>query len=132
MLIVGAAYGVIGVGSANLDDTVWANGMRPWRLGAWLASAIVAAVHIGYEHHRLGSSPLRSAWHVAGAASLGGFGIALGANLHWLLSTATTRPELPPLLALALFPVVTGIPAFVGGLAVAAVVRHLSRRSRMA
>jgi len=111
---------------------VWASGVRPWRLGAWLASAVVAAVHIGYEHYRLGSSPLGSAVHVAAAASLGGFGIALGANLHWLLSTATTRPELPPLLALALFPVVTGIPAFVGGLAIAALLRHFSRPSRVA
>ena len=130
MLVAGAAYALIGVGSANLDNTVWGGGWRPWRLGAWLASAVVAAAHVGYEHYRLGSSPSRSALHVAAAVGLGAFGIALGVNIHWLL--ATTRPPRPPLLALALFPVITIVPTFVGGLVVAAVLSRFSPRGRVA
>jgi hypothetical protein len=126
MTVAGVAYAVIGAGSAALDDTVWANGWRPWRLAAWVASAIVGVAHIAYEHYRLVSGPRRTALHASGAVALGAFGIALAANVHWLL--ATTRPPRPPLLALPLFPAVTAIPAFLAALAVAAAMSRLSRR----
>jgi hypothetical protein len=129
MIVAGVAYAVVGAGSAALDDTVWANGWRPWRLAAWVASAIVGAMHFAYEHYRRVSRPSRTALHVSGAVALGAFGIALAANVHWWL--AATRPARPPLLALPLFPAVTAIPAFLAAFAAATVMTRLSRRGRV-
>jgi hypothetical protein len=130
IVFVGVAYAVIGVGSAALDDAVWAGGWRPWRVAAWAASLAVAATHIGYEHYRMGAAPGQTAPRAAGAVALGAFGIALGANVHWLRSHTPGQPA--PLLALPLFPLITAIPAFLGAFAVATVLTRLSRRRRVA
>ena len=130
MVFVGAVYAVIGVGSAALDDAVWAGGWRPWRVAAWAASLAVAAMHIGYEHYRMASAPGRTALHAAAAVALGALGIALGANLHWLRSHTPEQPA--PLAALPLFPLVTAIPAFLGTFAVATLLTRLSRRGGVA
>jgi hypothetical protein len=119
MLLVALAYVIIGVGFPALAGSPDATVVRLWRLGAWVASAAVAAVHIGYEHYRLGSSPRATALHAAGAVALGAFGLALAANLHWLL--AGTPGQRAPLLALPVWPVITAVPAFLGALAVATV-----------
>jgi hypothetical protein len=99
-------------------------------VAAWVASAIVGIAHITYEQYRLGSAPARTALHAAGAVALGALGIAVAANVHWLLSEP--RPPKPPLLALPLFPLITAIPAFPLALAVAAVMNRVSRRGRVA
>lgn len=116
LLLVAVAYVVIGVGFAALG----------WRLAAWVASAAIAAVHIGYEHYRLGSSPRATALHAAGAVALGAFGLALAANVHWLV--AGTAGHRPPLLALPVWPVITAVPAFLGALAVAAVLGRIHHK----
>jgi hypothetical protein len=54
MMLVAVAYVVIGIAFGVLAN---AHHVRLWRLAAWVASAVVAAVQIGYEHQR-GSSPL--------------------------------------------------------------------------
>ncbi len=87
MLLVAAAYAVNGVGFGILASSADANHVRLWRLAAWLASGVVAAAQIGYEHFRLGSSPRSTAWHAAGAVALGAFGLALAANIHSLLAS---------------------------------------------
>src|SRR2546428_6720865 len=89
------AYMPIGIVFAALAAD--ANYVRVWRLAAWLASAAAAAAHIGYEHYRLRSSPRPTALHAAGAVALGAFGLALAANIHWLV--AGTHGQHPPLLA---------------------------------
>jgi len=119
-LVIGLVFGVL----ANLGD---ANHVRLWRLAAWVASAAVAAAHIGYEHYRLGSSPRPTALHAAGAVALGAFGLAVAANVHWLFAEA--HGQRSPLLALPVWPVITAIPAFPVALAVAAVLGRFSRRS---
>src|SRR5437762_3484018 len=81
---------------------------------------------VGYEHYRRSSSPRATALHAAGAVALGAFGLALVANVHWVL--AETHGQRPPLLALPVWPVITAIPAFLGALAVAAVLTRFSRR----
>jgi hypothetical protein len=129
MIVVGVAYAIIGAGSAALDNVVWPGGVHPWRLGAWIASAAVGAAHIGYEHYRLGSPSLRTALHAAAAVALGALGIAIAANIHWLL--AEQRPPRAPLLALPLFPLITAIPAFVAALIVATVLTRFSRRVQL-
>jgi len=124
MLLVAVAYVIIGVGFAALDRS-GAGQVHLWRLAAWVVSAAVAALHVGYEHNR-GSSPRATALHAAGAVALGAFGLALAANVHWLV--AGTPGQRAPLLALPVWPVITAVPAFLGALAVAAVLALLARR----
>ena len=127
MILVAVAYVVIGIAFAAPAKSADANHVRLWRLAAWIASAAVAAAHIGYEHYRLGSSPRPTALHAAGAVALGAFGLALAANLHWLF--AGTHGQHPPLLALPVWPVITAVPAFLLALAVAALLARFSRRA---
>src|SRR5881392_2431277 len=124
MILVAVSYVVIGIGFAALAKS---DHMRLWRLAAWVASALVAVAHIGYEHYRLGSSPRPTALHAAGAVALGAFGLALAANVHWFL--ARTPGQHPPLLALPVWPVITALPAFLVALAAAAVLARFSRRA---
>jgi len=126
MILAAVAYVVIGVVFSVLSRSADADHVRLWRLAAWVASAAVAAAHIGYEHYRRSSSPRATALHAAGAVALGAFGLALVANVHWVL--AETHGQRPPLLALPVWPVITAIPAFLGALAVAAVLTRFSRR----
>jgi len=121
MMLVAVAYVVIGIAFSVLAN---AHHVRLWRLAAWVASAVVAAVHIGYEHQG-GSSPRATALHAAGAVALGAFGLALAANVHWLF--AATRGARSPLLALLVWPVITAIPALLVALAVAALLARFSR-----
>ena len=123
LMLVAVAYAAIGIVFARL--AVDANHVGVWRLAAWLASAVVAAAHIWYEQYRLGSSPRPTALHAAGAVALGAFGLALAANVHWLV--AGTHGQRPPLLALPVWPVVTAVPAFLAALAVAAVLARFGR-----
>ena len=125
MILVAASYVVIGVVFAALAKPADANHVRMWRLAAWLASAALAAAHIGYEHYRLGASPRTTALHAAAAVALGAFGLALAANVHWLV--AGTHGQRPPLLALPVWPVVTALPAFLAALAIAAVLARFRR-----
>ena len=127
MILVAVAYVIIGIGLAAPAKSADANHVRLWRLAAWVASAAVAAAHIGYEHYRLGSSPRPTALHAAGAVALGAFGLAVAANVHWLFAEA--HGQRSPLLALPVWPVITAIPAFPVALAVAAVLGRFSRRS---
>jgi hypothetical protein len=127
VLVVAVAYVVIGIVFAALDDSPDAAVVRLWRLAAWAASAVVAAAHIWYGQSRLDSPPLRTAWHAAAAVALGAFGLALAANVHWLL--AETRGPHPPFLALPLWPLITAVPAFPLALAGAAVLAHFKRRA---
>lgn len=129
MLLVGAAYAVTGVGFSALGASDGSHGsVVAWRLAAWLASAALGAAHVGYEHFRLGNPPRLTALHAAGAVALGALGLAVAANVHWLV--AETRSQRPPLLALPIWPVITALPAFLAALAVATVLGRVSRRGR--
>jgi len=125
VVLVAVAYVAIGVVSSALARSADGDQMRLWRLAAWVASAAVAAAQIWYEHYRMGSSPRVTARHAAGAVALGAFGLALAANVHWLF--AATRGPRAPLLALVAWPVITAVPAFLGALAIAAVLDRFSR-----
>src|SRR3954452_23842384 len=78
-----------------------------WRLAAWLACAAAFAVHLWYEHSRLQSPPRRAALHVSLAVALGAFLLAVWINVHAYWSAAG-HPRPFALLALVLFPVITG------------------------
>ena len=91
-----------------------------------MVSAVVYAVHIGYEHFRIRSSPCSTALHVAFGAVVGAFGLAAAAIVHSLL-TGTGNLRLLRV-ALLIWPLITGVPAFVVALVLTAVLSRVPRR----
>ena len=120
-LLVGAAYGLIGRLFA-----LPASDVHAWRLAAWIVSGAVYAAHIAYEHFSLRSSPRLTALHVAVAVAIGAFALVAAGMRHGLATTSTIRPGW--LGALVVLPVVTAVPAFLGGLVIAATLRRLSEK----
>jgi len=118
VILLGLGYSALGIGFAALANPAAPQARFIWRLSAWVASAALYAAHIGHEHYRLGNSPRSTAFHAAVAVALGGFGLAVSASLH---------SRHPLVLALALWPIITGLPAFLVALAVGAVLARLPR-----
>ena len=117
VLLVAILYLAAGLVSAALARTAATTQVRnAWRLAAWVMSGVGFAAHIYYEHVRLRSSPRTTAFHAALAVGLAGFGLAVSASLH---GRATNHPF--PVIALAIWPVMTALPAFVVALVVAVV-----------
>jgi hypothetical protein len=104
---IGVTYALIGIVFA-----LPAAHAQMWRLAAWAVSAVVFAVHISYERFRLGNSHRRAALHVALATALGAFSLAVSANIHALQIGSTGRHRLLLMLSLALWPLITAVPAF--------------------
>ena len=120
------AYPIIGVVFGALAGLATSpSSLTAWRLAAWALSAMTFAVHLGYEHTRLSSTPAREAGHVSAAVALGGFLLAVWINLYHGLS-ATPQSRFAPL-ALVAFPLITGVPAFLVGFFLLAL---LTRRAR--
>ena len=121
-------YPVVGITFAALASPSASNQTRlTWRLAAWVLSAAAFATHLGYEHFRLRNPPLRAALHVAMAVALGAFVLAVWVNVHahWVGATSQQSPLAP--WALVLFPVVTGLPAFLVALVVVAILARMRR-----
>src|SRR5262245_5815094 len=89
-----------------------------WRLAAWLSCAVAFAVHIGLEHIQLRNSPRRTALHAALSVAVGAFALAAAANIN--ARTAGTGNQQLLAFALVIWPIMTGVPAFVVALAAAA------------
>ena len=116
-LLAGIAYVVIG--------RVPVPAAKVWRLAAWLASGVVFAAHIGYEHYRLRSSSRATALHTALAVAIGGFGLAVwGMMRSWSMGTGITPLWL---FALVAWPAVTAIPAFLVALVIGSVLTRYQR-----
>lgn len=125
-LITGVLYLVAGLLFAALAGSAGSNDVRvAWRLAAWVTSAAAFAAHIGYEHVRLRDSPRTTAWHAAAAVALGAFGLAVAANIHAQQVASSHRGRL--IIALAAWPALTAVPAFVAALVVAAVLARARR-----
>jgi hypothetical protein len=125
VVLVGVFYALVGVTFA------WpAQHVRAWRLAAWVISAAAYAAHIGYEHVRLRNAPRRAGWHVALAAALGAFGLAVAATIHSLSVLSTTQHRRLLLVALVVWPIMTGLPAFLIGLGISEVLARLPWRTR--
>jgi|SRR5438067_9477959 len=105
-LLVGLIYAAIGFAFAAP-----ANHVRGWRLAAWLTSAAVYAAHIAYEQIGIGYSRWSTALHVAVAASIGGFGLAVAATIHSMIAPPNYH-RARFVAALVVWPIVTGVPAF--------------------
>ena len=119
VLFLGALYFVVGMLFGVLAGEAASYQMRvAWRLAAWVVSAIAFGAHIVYEQVRLRSSPTITAVHVSSAAGLGAFGLAVAANVH----AQTVSPHQHSVLlalSLAMWPVMTALPAFVVALVAA-------------
>ena len=87
-----------------------------WRVSAYVISAVVFTAHIAYEHFRLRNGARSVAWHASVAVALGGFALALVANIHDLGSTSGYRPRM--LIALVAWPLLTAVPAFIVALVI--------------
>jgi hypothetical protein len=123
VVLVGVFYAVVGVVFA------WpVNHVRAWRLAAWLVSAAAFAVHIGYESLRARAVPSRVAVRVAAAVALGAFGLAVSATIHSFAVGSSGQHRRLVTLALAIWPIMTGVPAFVVALAASFVLARLAGR----
>jgi len=123
VILVGLFYAAVGVVFA------WpVNHVRAWRLAAWLVSAAAYAIHIAYESSRAG--PGRAALRVALAVALGAFGLALSATIHSFLVASSGQHRRLVTLALAIWPIITGVPAFVVALAASFVLARLQWKAR--
>jgi hypothetical protein len=120
-LLAGLLYLLIGVGFAPLSVP----SVFFWRLAAWIVSAIVYAAHIAYENFRIRSSPHSTALHVAFSAAIGAFGLAAAAIVHSLL-TGTGNLRLLRI-ALLIWPVISGVPAYVVAFVLTAVRARVRR-----
>jgi hypothetical protein len=118
-IVIGLLYCAIGIVFALPTDQV-----RMWRLAAWVASAALYAAHIAHEHFRLRNSSRPTAWHVAVAVAIGGFGLAVAATIHSLFATPNyTRWRF--VLALVAWPIITALPAFIAALAIVGLLARL-------
>jgi hypothetical protein len=89
-----------------------------WRLAAWLVTAVAFATHIGLEHFRSRNSARTTAFHACVAVALGALALAAAANIH--ARTAGTGNRRLLAVALVLWPIMAGTPAFVTAWAAAA------------
>ena len=111
--LLGGVYFIVGVGFGELANSAGSEqGRFRWRLAAWVVSAVVYAAHIAHEHFRQRSKAIVLALHVALAAALGALLLAAAASLHAMRISAHA-PFWLYLLALVLWPLMTGLPAFV-------------------
>jgi hypothetical protein len=124
VILVGVMYFAVGIIFAALPNPSVSDQVVMWRLAAWVASGVVYAAHVGYEHFRLGTAPRTTALHAAMAVALGAFLLAVAATVH-AVRDPSHAPYWRYLLALVLWPIITALPAFLVALAVAAVLAHL-------
>ena len=127
VILIGIVYFVIGMVFAALANPASDQERFTWRLAAWVASAIVFATQLGYEHYRLGNSPHVTALHAAMAVAVGAFLLAFKATAGAVM-VPSHAPYWRYLLALALWPILTSLPAFLVAFAAATVLAHLPTR----
>lgn len=113
IVCVGVLYLIVGLISASLAKGAASHqGVVTARLAAWIISAIAFGAQIVYEQVRLQHSTGTTARHVALAAGLGAFGLAAAANVNALMDPAR-QPSLILMLSLAIWPIMTALPAFI-------------------
>ena len=126
-LVAAVIYPAIGISFAFLDSASAPAAVRFWRLAAWVVSALVFGAHLVYELRRPTTNPLQTASHVSIGVALGAFVLAVWILAHAHMSSRPQSPLAP--LALVLFPLVTGLPAFAAAFVTAGLAGKM-RRSR--
>jgi len=96
---------------------------QAWRYAAWIASGVVFAAHIAYEHFKLRHSPRSTAFNAALGVAVGAFGLAVVGMLHSL----GVRSRIAPTwyIALVAWPAFTAVPAFLAALVTALVLQRI-------
>lgn len=121
VLFLGVVYFIIGVVfGAFAGRAASSQGRVTWRWAAWAVSAVIFGAHILYERTRARGSPRTTAMHASSAAALGAFGLAVAANIH-AHSVGAREHALARALSLAIWPIITALPAFVAALVAALV-----------
>jgi len=110
VLAIGAAYALDGIvfGALAVGPP---GAVRFWRLAAWVTSAALFGAHVAYERLRAGRPAPSGAARAAAAAAFGAFLLAAAgpARTRW----GTDAFWRTAALSLVLWPIVTGVPAFV-------------------
>jgi divalent metal cation (Fe/Co/Zn/Cd) transporter len=128
IILFGVVYAVVGIGYGELANLASSDQVRSiWRLGAWVACAAVYAGHIWYEHFRLYSRVRSTSLHAGAAVALGGLLLAVAALAH-ALTVPTHAPYRLYLIALVVWPIITGVPAFLVALVLTAGLMRLSTK----
>jgi hypothetical protein len=130
-LLVAVIYAVVGIVTADLAKSAQTIQLRTlWRLAAWLVSLIAFASHVGHERLRVGNSTRQAALHAAAAVALGAFALAaMGpARSHW----DATDFRRVAVLSLALWPILTGVPAFLVALVAGSILGRVVVRKKSA
>lgn len=124
IILAGVLYLAAGhVFGALAGSAASGQGRKAWRLAAWAVSAVVFAAHIAYARLTLRRSSPATALDVAIGVALGAFGLAAAAFVHGL----ATQHRFP-LFALAVWPVMTAVPAFLVALVMAVLLDRATTR----
>jgi hypothetical protein len=113
-------YVLVGITFTVMTSSITSDGMKT--LGEWAAFLISIAIfvyHIVYEHYRLLNPPRIVALRVSVAVALGAFLLATAANILTLFVDSDKNNLM--ILAFAVWPFVTAVPAFLISLAVATI-----------
>jgi hypothetical protein len=128
VLFLGVVYSGVGiVFGALAGRAASSEGRVAWRWAAWAVSAAVFGAHILYERARARSSRHTTALHASLAAAVGAFGLAIAANIY-VHTVGAREHALALALSLAIWPVMTALPAFVVARVAAALVDRVLRR----
>jgi hypothetical protein len=130
IILVGVAYAVVGISFGELANLPSSDKVRfMWRLGAFVASAAVYGAHIWYEHFRLNNSARATSLNVGLAVGFGGFLLAAAALAH-ALTVSTHAPFHLHLIAIVVWPIITGVPAFLVAIVLTTILTRLLRHRR--
>jgi hypothetical protein len=130
VLFLGVVYFVVGIVFGAFAGRAASSQARvAWRWAAWALSAAVFGAHILYERARARSSPRITALHASSAAAFGAFGLAIAANIY--AHTVGAREHALALgLSLAIWPIMTALPAFVAALVATIIFDRALHRKR--
>ena len=129
VVFLGVVYFAVGVVFGAFAGRAASNqGRVAWRWAAWALSGVVFGAHILYERARARGSPRTTALHASSAAALGAFGLAVAANVY-TYTVGAREHALALALSLAIWPIMTALPAFVAALVAAIVFDRVLGRS---
>lgn len=126
----GAAYVVVGIVTAELAGSAGSSQARTvWRLAAWGVSLLLFGSQLGVERIRFSNTTLRSALHTSAAVALAALALAAAGPVrtHW-----GTDSQQRALMALLLWPVLTGLPSFLVALGAGAALGRVLGRAQSA
>ena len=128
-LMVAAGYALIGLATIAVTRAAGGAGVgalvRLVRALSWLLSALLFLTHIVWENRSRRKLAL-SAWHTSAAVAVATLLLALMATARQV-QAGNTRPAV--FVAIAVWPILTGLVSFAVGLGVLAVLRLARRQS---